>query len=144
MRPIGVSLIALFILVSGIFYIIASFAMLTAKEESLKIAKEEISKILNVEEEDLEKIYILSVLVLLFFGFLYFLSSYGLFTMKNWGRVLTVVICGLEAIYSTFFAFINPFFIFELTICILIIWYLTKKDIRDLFTKSIEEKILKS
>lgn len=155
MRPLGVTLISIFMLLSGLLYFISSFAMIALKNEILEILKEgtfleeEIAKVFPISEVEniydfVEKMYDLMILILFVIGLVYLLSSYGLFTVKNWGRILTILLCGLEVLFCATFIIFNPFLIFELIVSVLIIWYLMKKDVKEIFIKklSIEDRIL--
>lgn len=157
MRPLGVTLISILMLLSALFYLMLSFVMIALKGEIFEILEEEgilereITKILPISKEELEdiynileKVYNFMILILFFTGLAYLSSSYGLFTLKNWGRILTIILCGLKILFCAPFTVFNPFLIFEVIVSVLIIWYLMRKGIREIFTKrlSIEDRVL--
>jgi len=78
------------------------------------------------------------------YGIVYLLAGFGLFTLKEWGRILTVLIAGFNVVYSIFLVFIQPLIAVEIAINILVIWYLMKPEIREKFSRkiTIEERIL--
>lgn len=148
MRPIGVALIGIFILLIGFFGLLSGLSLILT-EYSLE-ELEEISEMLNksfgfdVEKEDLKTFYTAFGYFLAFFGFIYLLAGWGLLKLKEWGRILTVLICSLNAAYGLFVSLLFPLALFDVALNLLIIWYLMKGDVRKMFKakKSIEEMIL--
>ncbi len=97
-----------------------------------------------MDEETLKTIYDLASYSALLFGAVYTVTGFGLFMLKEWGRILAVIISGFNVVYSIFLFFVQPAAIAEILLHLLIIWYLMKPDVRENFTRkiSIEERIL--
>ncbi len=153
MRPFGVSLIAVLMFLIGFSTLIGGLYLLSAKEFVLEVMLKKYGYILNetfkqlgiteVGREILLKALNFLALFSIVFGSIYVITGYGLWTLKEWGRVLAVIICGINAIYGIFVLFTDLSAIIYVVVNLLIIWYLMRRDIRESFrVKSIEERIL--
>jgi len=151
MRPLGVTILSIIFLVIGLLSLITGVVLISTKEESYPIFAEEYEELLNqyfvntsITGEDLKTIYEMASYMAALFGVVYLLAGFGLFTLKEWGRILTVLIAGFNVVYSIFLVFIQPLVTFEIVINLLIIRYLMKPEIRGKFSKkiTIEERIL--
>ncbi|MET1124543.1 MAG: hypothetical protein ABWW66_04670 [Archaeoglobaceae archaeon] len=147
MRPLGVSLVAIFMLFVGAVGVFLGLSMFAARDEGIEIFKQEYEELakdfgVNIPEGELEFLYDAASISMLTFGFLYFAAGWGLLNMREWGRILAVLLCGLNALYGMMMTFLSPIFAIEIAVNVLVIWYLMK--VRELFAKrvSIEERIL--
>ncbi len=82
-------------------------------------------------------------IVLLIAAVLYFLVGFGLWKLKNWGRILTIVFVALGLISAALglFSSLAPFqagvFAWQLFVCLLDIWiilYLLKPHVKQAFS----------
>ncbi len=149
MRPLGVSVIALFMLAIGIIGVASGISMLAMKEIVLKTFASDYVRIfeesgISIDEETLEKFYDFSAYAMVALGLLYSAAGWGLLNLKEWGRILAVVLCGLNAAYGLMMTLLDPIFVAEVAINVAIVWYLMRGDTRRAFGRkvSIEERIL--
>ncbi len=148
MRPAGVTLIGIFMFLIGFFGLLSGLSLIITEYSSEEI--KEISEILNesfgvdVKMEDLKNFYTTFGYFLALFGFIYLLAGWGLFKLKEWGRILTILVCSLNAAYGFFVSLVFPLIFFDVALNLLIIWYLMKIDVKKAFAtkKSIEERVL--
>ena len=80
--------------------------------------------------------------VFLLIGALYAITGYGLWALKNWGRVIMIVLMalglvfgllGLVAVFSNFTAAMVVGQVIRLAICALILWYLFQPNVKQAF-----------
>uniref|UniRef100_A0A7C3VBM3 DUF7144 domain-containing protein n=1 Tax=Archaeoglobus fulgidus TaxID=2234 RepID=A0A7C3VBM3_ARCFL len=151
MRPLGVTVLSIFLLVTGFLSLITGVFLISTKEESYPVFVEEYGKFINqsfgnipLSNEDLERIYEVASYMAVFLGSVYLMAGYGLLTLREWGRILTVLIAGFNVLYGIFLFFLQPLVAFEIAINLLIIWYLMKPEVREKFSRkiTIEERIL--
>jgi uncharacterized membrane protein (DUF2068 family) len=80
--------------------------------------------------------------VFLLIGALYAITGYGLWALKNWGRVIMIVLMalglvfgllGLVAIFSNFTAGAIVMQVIRLAICAWILWYLFQPNVKQAF-----------
>jgi hypothetical protein len=78
----------------------------------------------------------------LFFGLIAFLLGWGLWKLKNWARIITIILMalsiagslfGLVGIFAHFSLFGLIWFVFWLALYALIIWYLLKPEVKAAF-----------
>ncbi len=151
MCPLGVTVLSIVFLLIGSFAFVTGVVLISTKEESYSVFVEEYGKYLNqsfgnitTTKENIEMTYEMVSYVAALFGFVYLLAGFGLFTLKEWGRILAVLIAGFNVVYSIFLFFVQPLAAFEIAVNLLIIWYLMKQDVREKFSRkiTIEERIL--
>ncbi len=151
MRPFGVTALAIVLLAIGSLAVVTGAILLSTKEESYPVFVEEYEKLLNqslgdmpISEEDLKSIYEMSAYMAASFGIVYLIAGFGLLTLREWGRILTILIAGFNVVYSIFLLFIQPVIAVEIAVNLVIIWYLMKPEVREKFSRkiSIEERIL--
>ena len=75
----------------------------------------------------------------LVFALIAALAGYGIWTFREWGRILCIALAGLSVLFSLpglllhFGFFLGGYRLLKLAIQILIIWYLVKPQIQALF-----------
>ena len=151
MRPPGVTILSIVLLAIGSLALVTGVVLISTKEESYPVFVEEYGKLVNqsfgnitISEEDLKTIYEMASYIAALFGFVYLITGFGLFTLKEWGRILAVLVAGFNVIYSIFLFFVQPLAGVEIAVNLFIIWYLMKPDVREKFSRkiTIEERIL--
>ena len=128
--PLGVKLIsilfyigAVFIFLSGVIMILSLFGIsatdLSLIEEALGISSAEITNALTV-----------SGIVLIIFGVIFFFIGRGLWRLKSWARVLTLIIAIIVFIGSL----TPPINLISLIVAAIVVWYLLfSKNVRAAF-----------
>lgn|SRR5882724_7089623 len=80
--------------------------------------------------------------IFLLIGALYAITGYGLWALKNWGRIITIVLMtlglifgllGLVAVFSNFTAGMVVGQVVRLVICAWILWYLLQPNVKQAF-----------
>jgi len=151
MRPLGVTILSLIMLVGGVTFFASGLSLMFSKEIAYPLFKEEYSMLLNqsfygvnISEETFLQIYDAVAYIAVFFGIIYALMGLGLFMMREWGRIGTVILAGFNVLYGIFLVFIQPIGALPALLNIIIIWYLMRPDVRDRFRRklSIEDRIL--
>ncbi len=167
MRPPGVTVIALVMIFSGLFLLISGISMITMKDLTFPVFVEEYRLVLNqtinsssfltnqsmlenqtlfpVTKGDVELLYMLIAYVAIAAGSIYAVTGAGLWLLKEWARIVAVMLSGIAMIYSFLAVFFDPVLIVQLVLNLLVIWYLMKRDVREAFRGehlSIEERIL--
>ena len=155
MRPLGVVVIAVFMFVVGIISVVGGIFLFAMKSVLAKFLIEEYSDairemlnqsgiVLEVNKEILEGIILTSSYLAIFIGSAYLIAGFGLWKLKEWGRIATIIISGINVVYGLFIVFIDPLASFEIALNVVIIWYLMRRNVRERFVRkiSIEERIL--
>jgi len=152
MRPLGVTVISVIMLIGGILFFISGLSLMFSKDVAYPIFSEEYKVLLNqsmygmanVTEELLKEIYDTLIYVAIFFGAVYAVVGFGLFTMREWGRIATVILAGFNVLYGIFLMLIQPLAAVSIVLNLLVIWYLMRPEVRDKFTRkiSIEDRVL--
>jgi hypothetical protein len=73
--------------------------------------------------------------VIIIIAVIYFLIGWGMWKVKNWARILTIIFCALSAL-SQLWSLVHNFSIFGIVILaidVLIIWYLLKANVKAAF-----------
>jgi hypothetical protein len=82
---------------------------------------------------------------MLVFAVIAALAGYGLWTLREWGRILCIVLAGISILFSLpgllfmglhFEFFMGGYRLIKLAISVLIIWYLVQPHIRSLFQRN--------
>lgn len=151
MRPLGITLLSLTMLIGGVIFFASGLSLIFSKEIAYSIFKEEYSMLLNksfyginISEEEFLQIYDAVSYIAVLFGATYALMGLGLFVMREWARIGTIILAGFNVLYGIFLVFIQPIGALPVILNLIIIWYLMRPDIRDRFTRklSIEDRIL--
>lgn len=122
--------------------------MLFFEEEFSSLIKQEfeqIAEIYGISKELFEEIYTTIAISVILIGIVYFVNAMGLFMLKNWARILAIILFSFQMLYSLLLLYYDPFAAIYIAISIAVIWYLLRKDISEVFRGrdlSIEERIL--
>lgn len=148
MRPLGVILISVLLLLNAVIGILSGLGMVLLREELFPIIQtefEEVAKGYELPQGIVGEVYDLVSVVIMALGLIFFLSAVGLFMLKNWARILTILLFVFQLVYSSLLLVYDPFGIINVLIAISVIWYLLRKDVKEKFEGrkvSIEERIL--
>ncbi|MEM0350431.1 MAG: hypothetical protein QXU61_01500 [Archaeoglobaceae archaeon] len=152
MRPIGILLLTIFLLLEGIAGIFMGVGMLLAKEEIYGLLKTEFERFLiefnatNFISENLfETIYNFTSVATILIGFVYLLIAFGVFMLKNWARIFAIAILAFQFIYSLFLIYFDLLSILGALLSAGFMVYLLRRDVREKFQgkkMTIEERIL--
>lgn len=128
-RPDGITLLSMLFWVLAILAIIGGIFMLGAKNAIIDIMEEE-GDVLQSVIDFVDSILIVIGLIAFIIGILYLITGWGLWALKPWARIIAIVL----AIISLFNFPVGTI------IGIIILWYLFKPEIKEVFQKQIEEK----
>ena len=143
-RPTGVTILASFSLLAAVAFILCAFGFLAggkAVQDALE-GHEEALGIGAIQVETLVPIIGVTALVL---AALHGLVGYGLWGLRNWARILTLVVMGLGTLGQVFAVFGSLIHFevlailwngFWLAIDGLIIWYMLQPGVSAAFSKN--------
>lgn len=146
-KPLGVIIISILMFFIGSLSLIGGIYIYLAKDIIVKVMLENYSDVLNeafgvkVNESIVKSSLNFVSTFSLIFGVLYLSAGFGLWMLKEWGRILAIVLCGINVVYFVFVSFVNVKAVIYAIVNLIVIWYLMKRG--DVFKeKSIEERIL--
>ena len=146
-KPLGVIIISILMFFIGSLSLIGGIYIYLAKDIIVKVMLENYSDVLNeafgvkVNESIVKSTLNFVSTFSLIFGVLYLSAGFGLWMLKEWGRILAIVLCGINVVYFVFVSFVNVKAVIYAIVNLIVIWYLMKRG--DVFKeKSIEERIL--
>jgi hypothetical protein len=148
MRNFGILAISILLLLNATICILASLGMILFREEVLPIIQKELETVAEGYElpgSIFEELYDLVSVVIVALALLFLLSAAGILMLKNWARILTVILFAFQLTSSVLLLPYDPLSVTNVLIAALVIWYLLRKDVRDIFKArrlSIEERIL--
>lgn len=122
--------------------------MLLFKEEtyeSIQKEFEQIAKIYGFSTEVIEENYYIISISLVLVGVIFLITAIGIFMLKNWARILAIILFCFQMLYSAILFYYDPLALIYIAISILVIWYLLRADVTEIFKgdrMSIEERIL--
>jgi len=143
MRPTGVVLIALYHFLSALFLVM--FAIFLAVGGTVLAGLFGASRFGSASGAGLG--FLVGVLGGIFFfafGLVAAISGYGIWAMREWGRILSIVLAVISLIFSLpgllmmglhLHLFFGTYRLFRIAISILIIWYLVQPQIKTLFQR---------
>ncbi len=139
----GVTLIAIFMLILFSFSLLTSLTILLTREEFLDYMSREMNPY-GISKEEISVFLPFFIAIALFLSLLYLISGIGLLTRKELGRKLSIVVSGIHAFYGVFGSLISPLFALNAFFGFSVIYYLTRESVRREFVESmtIEERIL--
>jgi len=123
-RPTGISILAILEAIIGVYYLVTGFAEFTSA----------IIRSLTLSSYPYETIHLIhSILgtMLIIVGLISILLAWGLWTGKGWARMVALVF----AILGIIMDLIPPFHIIGLVIEAVIVYYLTRPNVKQFFTK---------
>lgn len=148
MRNFGILAISILLILNAAIYILAGLGMVLFKEEVLPIIQKEFETVAEgyeLPDSIFEELYYLVSVVIVALALLFLLSATGILMLKNWARILTVILFAFQLTYSVLLLPYDPLGVINVLIAALVIWYLLRKDVGDIFKArrlSIEERIL--
>jgi len=142
MRPTGVVLIAFYHFLSGAFLVLFAIALAVGGTVLGALFA-------GMHESPLGGLGMMVGLVGAIFFFFYaavaFIAGYGMWVMREWGRVLSIVLAVISLLLSFpgllmmglhLHLFFGTYRLFRIAISILIIWYLMQPQIKALFQRT--------
>ncbi len=148
MRNFGILAISILLILNAAIYILAGLGMVLFKEEVLPIIQKEFETVAEgyeLPDSIFEELYYLVSVVIVALALLFLLSATGILMLKNWARILTVILFAFQLTYSVLLLPYDPLGVINVLIAALVIWYLLRKDVGDILWArrlSIEERIL--
>lgn len=148
MRPFGVLVISIFLLLMALVCISGGLMMFLFEEETRNLIQEEfkhIAGIYGISENVFDEVYNAMGISVLSIGIVYFINSVGIFMLKNWARILAIILFSFQMLYSILLIYYDPFAVIYIGISIAVIWYLLRTDVAEMFKgkkMSIEERVL--
>lgn len=143
MRPTGVVLIALYHFVSALFLVL--FAIFLAVGGTVLAGLFGASRFGSATGVGLGlMVGVLGAVFLLIFALVAGIAAYGVWAMREWGRILSIVLAVISLIFSLpglflmglhLHLFFGTYRLFRIAISILIIWYLVQPQIKALFQR---------
>lgn len=141
MRPTGVVLIAIYHFLSALFLIL--FAILLAVGGTVLGAM-----FAAGHDSPLGGLGMMVGVLGAIFFFVYavvaFVAGYGIWTLREWGRILSIVLAIVSLLFSLpgllmmhLHLFFGGYRLFRIAISILIIWYLVQPQIKALFRRTV-------
>ena len=155
-RPIGITIIAILIMVNGSFLLFSGIATLiliinfTSSDllNTVPFTLESNNTNFQITNSDILKNinYLLTFIagIIMLFSFLHFVIAYGLFKGKSWARISTIIISSISIIANIIIILVSLSIfntletilggtIITILINSLIIYYLFRKEVRDYF-----------
>ncbi|MCX8172415.1 MAG: hypothetical protein N3D09_02225 [Archaeoglobaceae archaeon] len=148
MRPFGVLVIGIFLLFIAFTCILGGLMMIFLKEEVYELIQTELGRIATVygiPMDFIKDVYDFISIGVVLVGVLYLIDGAGVLMLKNWARILAILLFCFQMLYSTILFYYDPFAVVYIAIGILAIWYLLRRDVARIFGEkkmSIEERIL--
>jgi hypothetical protein len=142
MRPTGIVLIALYHFLAAAFLVIVAIALGVGGTMLGSMFSTDYSKLFGGMGLF---VGILGAAFTLVFAVVAALAGYGVWTLREWGRILCIVLAGISILLSLpgllmglhFGFFLGGYRMVKLAINALIIWYLVQPQIRSLFRRSV-------
>lgn len=123
-RPTGVAVLAILEAVSGIYYLITGFGEFLSASIISTLARS------GIPFDVIPLLPRAIGTVLIFFGLVSLLLAWGLWTGKGWARMVALVFAILSIILS-----LVSFHLIGLIIDIILVYYLTRPNVKQFFTK---------
>ncbi|MEM4503587.1 MAG: hypothetical protein QXW59_01770 [Archaeoglobaceae archaeon] len=152
MQRLGILFVAIFLILEGFANVLLGAGMILAKENFYELMKEEFKKALKdlnathlIAEEIFDTAYDVISFATILIGALYLIIALAIIALKSWARVLAVILLVFQLAYSLATVHVDPTSILGVAISVALIWYLSRKDVREMFSgkkTTIEERIL--
>ena len=144
MRPTGVVLIAVYHFLSALFFVFFAIALLVGGSIMAKFFGSGDVGPFSVVGIG-QAIAVVGGIVFFVFAVVAVIAGYGIWIMREWGRVLSIVLAVVALLFSLpglllmglhLHLFFGTYRLFRIAICILIIWYLMQPQIKVLFQRT--------
>src|SRR5215468_3422012 len=141
-RPVGVTIIAILVLIGAAFCILGGIGMMFGGGMLATIMSQQQAQGSAAGAGVLAGLGAVGGIVMLVIAVLYLLVGIGLWKLKNWARLVTVILTAIGAVFQLFIlvTLLLHFNIFSvmvtavvLAIQALIIWYLLRADVKAAF-----------
>src|SRR5208337_3186363 len=121
-RPTGVAILAILEAIAGVYYLVTGFGEF--------LASAIIRSLSGIAPDIIPMIPHVLGSLLIFVGLLSLLLAWGIWTGKGWARMVALVFAILAIILS-----LISFHIVGLVIDVIIVYYLTRPNVKQFFTK---------
>lgn len=123
-RPVGVTILAIISFLGAVLIVLSGALVLLGKNAT-----------------NLPDLTAVLILLMIIFGGLYALAGWGLWRLKNWGRILTISLVAIASAFELFRWYLTPHFemsnfvatVVSFTLYGMTVLYLFKPDIKPLF-----------
>jgi len=141
-RPVGVTILAILDFIGAVFCILGGIGMIAGGGLMASIMSQQQAQGAGAGAGFLAGLGALAAVVFLVLAAIYVLLGVGLWKLKNWARIITVVLTalgvistlfGLIGLFAHFVAFAFVVNVIVLAIEALIIWYLLRADVKAAF-----------
>jgi hypothetical protein len=141
-RPVGVTIIAVLFFLGAAFCVLGAIAMFAGGGFIATLISQQGGQGAGAGAGLFAGMGVIIGVVILVFGALYILIGWGLLKLKEWARIVTIVLAGLWAlgslfglvgVLSHFGVFILFWIVVRVAIAGLIIWYLLQPDVKAAF-----------
>ena len=123
-RPTGVAILAILEAIAGVYYLVTGYGEFIATSIIRTLARS------GIPSDIIPLISRFVGAVLIIFGLVSLLLAWGLWTGKGWARMTALVFAILSIIVS-----LISFHLIGLVIDVIIIYYLTRPNVKQFFTK---------
>ena len=141
-RPVGVTILAILMIIGAAFLILGGIGMMLGGGMMATIMSQQQAQGSAAGAGVLAGLGAAAGVVMLVFAVLYLLVGIGLWKLKNWARLVTVILTVIGVVFQLFslvtlllhfniFALVVP--VVVLAIEALIIWYLLRADVKAAF-----------
>jgi hypothetical protein len=141
-RPAGVTVIAVLFFLGAVFCVLAGIGMMLGGGFMATLMSQSGAQGAGAGAGLFAGLGVVIGIVILVFGALYFLVGWGLLKLKEWARIVTIVLAalgalgglfGLVAVFTHFGVIIVFWSLVRLAICAWIIWYLLQPQVKAAF-----------
>jgi hypothetical protein len=142
MRPTGVVLLAIYHFLSALFLVLfAIFLAVGGTVLGALFASGHDSPLGGLGM----MVGMLGGVLFFFYAVIAFVTGYGIWTLREWGRILSIVLAVVSLLFALpgllfmglhFHLFFGAYRLFRIAISILIIWYLMQPQIKSLFQRA--------
>ena len=136
MRPTGVTLIAVFHFLTALFLVGLGLILMIGGSLPLLVGAGPVTSGLGFF------LGVAGAVISLVLAIVAFFAGYGTWSLREWGRILSIVLAAISLLYSFpgllmmglhLHLFIGTYRLFRIAIAILMIWYLMQPHIRAVF-----------
>jgi hypothetical protein len=144
MRPTGVVLIAIYHFLSALFLVLLAISLVVGGSVLAMMAGRDASASVIGGAGIGIMVGMVGAAFFLFYAAIAAVAGYGIWTMREWGRILSIVLAIISLLFSLpgllmmglhLHLFFGTYRLFRIAISILIIWYLMQPQIKVLFQR---------